>query len=119
LEERHAKNPKLAADEHSKQQLATLKRVKDKELEMNNKNMQDKLGQDVNFGDIVQLLHLRSQKYLSISRTAVAQVESENFQVYLTKDLSSLCWFTLKPSEAFQSILDPLVGIIFIFDTNK
>lgn len=91
-------------------QLATLKRVKDKEAEMNKKTMQDKRGQTISYGDVVQLLHLRSEKFLTVSRTDVAKVEPENFQVGLVKDASTLSWFTLKPSAAFHNENDPVVS---------
>ena len=109
LEEKHSKNAALRSDENSKVQLATLRRVKDKEVEMNKKTMQDKVGQTISFGEVVQLLHLSSQKYLTVSRTDVAKVEPENFQVELAKDVSSLAWFTLKPSAAFHAEYDPVV----------
>jgi len=109
LEEKHSKNAALRSDESSKMQLATLKRVKDKEAEMNKKTMQDKRGQTISYGDVVQLLHLRSEKFLTVSRTDVAKVEPENFQVGLVKDASTLSWFTLKPSAAFHNENDPVV----------
>lgn len=112
MEEKHHKNETLRSDEASRAILATLERIKDKEVAMNKKAMQSKLGQVIKYGDVVQLLHIRSQKFLTVSRTATAKVEPENFQVILQKGASTLSWFTLTPSSPILSDGDPVVSTL-------
>jgi hypothetical protein len=100
-----------ALDQDSKDYYNTLKRVRAKEQEMNARSFTESIGNGLNFGDVVQLRHRRSGKWLCAADQQVATVEQENFKVYLAAEASALAWFTLTPAAAFQSFGDAIVDM--------
>jgi hypothetical protein len=90
--------------------LTTLRRVNRKEQEMNRKLMADQMGSDITYGQVIQLKHKKSGKFLSVSKDDTAISETENFRVLLCSQASTLSWFTLQPAKAFQSDNEPVMN---------
>eukprot|EP01032_Pedospumella_encystans_P029966 gene29966-33821_t len=74
---------KSIEDEGAKKYLIALQRGLENEKKLNDNYMKKKHGQKVNFGDIIQLFHVKSGKYLTIVPEKLAKVERENIHVML------------------------------------
>jgi hypothetical protein len=96
--------------EMKKSYLATLMRVKEKENEMNRRFMQECLGTEVVYGDVVQLKHVRSGKFLTASDSRVSHSEPENFEIYLGESASTLSWFSLNPAKAYNNMAEAVIN---------
>jgi hypothetical protein len=59
--------------------------------------MRHKVGNKVLFGDVVQLLHVKSKKYLTIKDKVLARDERENTAVFLSPAGNSFSWMQLMP----------------------
>ena len=55
-----------------------LKKGRDNETKLNNNYMEKKMGEPVKFGDTIQLFHIKSGKYVTVSPTVLANDEREN-----------------------------------------
>ena len=64
---------------------------------LNKKLMAMKIGKPVAFGDVVQLLHVKSQTYLTVSSTTLAKQERENLQVYFDTTGNTMSWLEFMP----------------------
>jgi hypothetical protein len=64
---------------------------------LNESYMRQKIGQPVVFGDIVQLFHVRSQKYLTVTNDQLAKEERENMRIELDAKGSPFSWIQLSP----------------------
>jgi hypothetical protein len=64
---------------------------------MNSHFLQQKLGSPVLFGDIIQLFHVKSGKYLTVSPTELGKTEKENVRIYLNPDGDSNSWLQILP----------------------
>ena len=53
---------------------------------MNETYMRHKVGNKVLFGDVVQLLHVKSKKYLTVKDKVLARDERENTAVFLSPE---------------------------------
>jgi hypothetical protein len=96
--------------EMKKAYLATLIRVRDKEDEMNKRFMSECVGTPVVYGDVVQLKHVRSGKFLTASDSSVSISEPENFVIYLADSASTLSWFSLNPAKAYNTMAEPVIN---------
>ena len=56
----------------------SLKKGRDNEVRLNRTYMEKRTGQVILFGDIIQLYHVKSKKYLKLIPDEVAKVEREN-----------------------------------------
>ena len=63
--------------------LKSLEMGASKERELNAKSFERMKGNEVFFGQQVQLLHRKSGKYLTVNPTSVAESERENLRVFL------------------------------------
>lgn len=70
-------------DKTSENFLNALRRGRDNEQKLNNRYMLNKKGMPVKFGDVIQLYHIKSGKYLTIKPTELANTERENIKVAL------------------------------------
>ena len=77
--------------------LKALEHGRDNEEELNRTYMQNRIGSEVKYGDIIQLKHLKSRKYVTVTTTETAIVERENLVVKLDAAGSALSWFTVMP----------------------
>jgi hypothetical protein len=77
--------------------LAQLKRAALNEQRLDKKLMEMKIGKPVAFGDVIQLLHVKSQTFLTISAKTLAKQERENIRVYLKENGDPLSWLEFMP----------------------
>eukprot|EP01034_Spumella_vulgaris_P036426 gene36426-44929_t len=59
--------------------------------------MKNKTGNVVCFGDTIQLLHLKSKKYVTVRPNDLARDERENMKVTLSTDGSVYSWIKIMP----------------------
>ena len=84
-------------DDATKKHFAALIRGKSNEMRMNEVYMKHKIGNNVLFGDIVQLLHVKSRKYLTVKPGTLARDERENMCVHLSSEGNVFSWIQLLP----------------------
>ena len=85
------------ADDSMKQYLKALNKGRDNEIRLNDVYMQNKIGQPVNFGDILQLFHVKSNKYLVVNPKVLGNVERENSRVALSSSGNIYSWVQFVP----------------------
>ena len=83
--------------------LATLRRVQKEEEEMNKQTQEDKIGEVLKYGEIIQLRHVVSGKTLSIQPNVIADLEPDNVKCCLSSAPTASSWVTIKPAVAFYS----------------
>ena len=59
--------------------------------------MSKNIGESVRYGDQIQLKHVKSNKYISVTTTQTAETERENLVVVLNTAGSALSWLTVMP----------------------
>jgi hypothetical protein len=59
--------------------------------------MTEKLGHPVNFGDTIQLLHVKSNKYVTVIPGELAKDQRENIRIRMSSVGSALSWFIVSP----------------------
>eukprot|EP01038_Epipyxis_sp_PR26KG_P008072 gene8072-10935_t len=84
-------------DDGAKRYLKALQRGLENEKKLNDNYMKKKLGQLVLFGDIIQLFHVKSRKYLQAKPDELAKDERDNIRVKLDASGSSLSWLQVCP----------------------
>ncbi len=88
----------LARSEVEKQKyLKALEKGRANEAELNARYMREKTGNLVVYGDVIQLKHVKSGKYLSVCEARTSMTECENLVVELVATGSSLSWLTVQP----------------------
>lgn len=80
-----------------KKTLMGLKRGKENEKKFNKKHMEQRIGAHVLYGEVIQLLHRKSKKFLTVDETSIAKNERENLKVCLCEEGNSLSWFKCGP----------------------
>ena len=81
----------------SSKHLEALMRGKVNEVIMNETLMRHKVGYVVRFGDIVQLLHVKSQKFLYVPGSDLARDERENMRLALNNEGGQNSWINILP----------------------
>ena len=77
--------------------MEALTRGKENESILNRTVMKGKTGNIVCFGDTIQLLHVKSNKYVTIKPSDLARDERENMRVALSHDGSVMSWLKIMP----------------------
>lgn len=84
-------------DSSSMKYLQALKKGRDNEQTLNEMYLRNKMGEPVLFGDVIQLLHVKSGKYLTVLDDALAHDEKENMRLTLMPHGNSLSWIQVSP----------------------
>ena len=84
-------------DEGLQKHFSALVRGKGNEMRMNEVYMKHRIGNNVLFGDTVQLLHVKSRKYLTVLPGTLARDERENMSVSLSPEGNLNSWMQLLP----------------------
>jgi hypothetical protein len=74
-----------------------LVRGKENESVLNRSVMKSKVGNVVLFGDTIQLLHVKSNKFVTVKPADLARDERENMKVTLSYDGSVMSWLKIVP----------------------
>ena len=82
---------------HLKKYMEALKRGRDNEKKLNDGYLKNKTGLNVVFGDIIQLYHVKSMKYLKVLSGKLAKDERENMRIALDSHGDSSSWIQLLP----------------------
>jgi hypothetical protein len=90
--------------------LLQLSRTAQNEKRLNKKLMKMKIGKAISFGDVIQLLHVKSQKILCISPYMLAKHERENLRVYLKEDGDTMSWLELMPRFKYDKEGQPVAN---------
>jgi hypothetical protein len=85
-----------------KEHLAQLRRAALNEQRLNEKLMGLRKGKPIAFGDPLQLRHVKSQKFLTVSEDILAKEERENMRIYLESKGDSLSCVGLMPRYRFD-----------------
>lgn len=68
------------------------------------------LGSTIKYGNIIQLLNLKSEKFVTINKGAISATEKNGYQVYLDAVGSESSWFYVMPFYKMRSIGDDVVA---------
>ncbi len=74
-----------------------MQRGKQNETKLNERYMRSKTGQPVVFGDIIQLFHVKSKKYVTVAPDQLAHDERENIRVCLVSGGNPFSWLQILP----------------------
>ena len=84
-------------DKSTLRHLEALKTGARNEQKMNEVYMKNKRGNEVRYGDSIQLLHVKSKKYVTVVGNEVAEYERQNIRVRLDPAGSPNSWLILQP----------------------
>ena len=86
----------------------SLKKGRDNEVRLNCTYMEKRTGQVIAFGDIIQLYHVKSKKYLKLIPDEVAKVERENLFLSLDEHGDTFSWIQILPRFKIDREGDPI-----------
>lgn len=84
-------------DKSNQRHLEALRTGAANEQKMNVAYMKNKLGNEVHYGDTIQLLHVKSKKYITVIGNEVAENERQNIRVRLDPEGSPDSWMIIQP----------------------
>eukprot|EP01038_Epipyxis_sp_PR26KG_P012176 gene12176-16306_t len=95
----HLENGSISAPTSEKnfEHIQQLFRAAVNEQRLNEKLMSIKIGKPVAFGDPIQLRHVKSGKFLTVSADALAKEERENMKITVENGGDSLSWLSFAP----------------------
>ncbi|VDD89339.1 unnamed protein product [Enterobius vermicularis] len=91
--------------------LKKLKNAADKEKEQNDMEYRKMLGVPVQYGGTIQLLHVKSDKYLTVMKNSPAKLERNAMKVYLDKTGNEGSWFFVEPVYKHSFLGDSLTKL--------
>ena len=96
-------------DESSKAHFEALTRGKENETNLNLNVMRNKTGNMLCFGDIIQLLHVKSKKFITV-KANTARDERENMEIKLSSDGNVYSWIKILPRYKINREGDPIMN---------
>jgi hypothetical protein len=102
-------------DDGAKQYLNALSKGRSNEIKLNDNYMEAEVGKAVNFGDIVQLYHIKSRKYLIVNPKELATVERENSRVHLDANGNVHSWIQFMPRFKIDKEGDRILGMSEVY----
>lgn len=90
--------------------LHALQRGRDNENQLNESYMSHKVGTPVCFGDTVQLFHVKSGKFVTITPDQLARDERENIRISLSADGNPFSWIQILPRYKIDRVGDRILG---------
>jgi len=85
------------SDPQNQKFIHALEKGRDNETRLNNDYMTKRLGEGVRFGDIIQLFHCKSGKYVTVEQNQLAMNERENMGVMLSSTGNMFSWLVVTP----------------------
>ncbi|ODM94987.1 Inositol 1,4,5-trisphosphate receptor type 1 [Orchesella cincta] len=76
----------------------------------NEKDSLKKIGSSLSYGNVVQLLHMKSNKYLTVNRRIPAKSDKLAMRVYLDRNGNEYSWFQITPYFKHRAQGDPVVA---------
>ena len=89
--------------------LQKLRHAADLERRQNTQENAKIMGTEITYGTQVQLLHIKSNKYLAVNKRLPGLVERDAMRVYLEPRGNEGAWFTIRPFYAHRNS-NELVG---------
>ena len=89
--------------------LKALRRGLMNEEKMNNLYMKNKFGEPVHYGDSIQLLHVKSKKYVTVVEHEVSLSERHNIRVLLHPKGTSTSWLVIQPRFRINKLGDVVI----------
>lgn len=89
--------------------LKALRRGLMNEEKMNNLYMKNKVGEPVHYGDSIQLLHVKSKKYVTVAEHEVSLSERHNIRVLLHPKGTSTSWLVIQPRFRINKLGDVVI----------
>ena len=77
--------------------LKALRRGEVNECKINDSYMTAKFGSELRYGDVIQLLHVKSKKFVNVMGKSVSRAEKENIRVSLHEKGTPNSWFIIQP----------------------
>ena len=106
-----------------KDHILNLRKSMENEERMNAKLMKMKTGKPVAYGDIIQLRHVKSQKFMTVSSMHLAKNERENMRVNLHVNGSVLSYLVIAPrfkiDHEGEEIRDNAEGFIKVHERSS
>lgn len=100
----------LASGHSDEKILHALQRGRDNENRLNESYMAQKIGTPVCFGDIVQLFHVKSGKFVTVSPDQLARDERENIRINLNAEGNPFSWVQILPRYKIDRVGDRILG---------
>ena len=90
--------------------LTALRRGKENESMLNDMFFAAKTGNEISFGDVIQLRHTRSGKFLTVIGSELAKEERENVRVGLNPDGNVNSWIKVLPRFKIDRLGSPITS---------
>ena len=97
-------------DENVKKYMSALQRGNRNEITLNDAYLKSKTGNPVHFGDVIQLYHVKSRKYLVVNPKQLATSERENSRLSLSVRGNSLGWLSFLPRSKIDREGDRIIA---------
>lgn len=84
-------------NEQMEQKLAVVKEQSEQEKKFNELENERLAGKTVYYGDVIQLLHFTTQRFMATTKRLQAELENANLKILLDRDGSKDCYYKILP----------------------